>query len=293
MKKALLFIAGIALLQSCKEIGPDIDFGTTVSEDTAYTADVEAVQTKKVLAEEFTGVSCPPCPNGHETMKAIGQNLNGNLVVVAYHIFNYPQADPVSKEGKQVSKYDFRTEDATDVSNSIYQGLTGMPKAGMDRVAVVGTDLQLDRGQWSNAAENRSKVPTPVNIHIESSFDAGTREATVKVTLAYTSDVEKKQNLTVAITEDGIIDAQKKEDSIIHEYEHEHVLRDIITPIVGTQIPEKVNPKVAGKVYERIFKVAIKEEWNADNCHVVAFVTNNEADDHEVLQAEDATLTGK
>ena len=36
--------------------------------DTAYTADVEATTPRKLLAEEFTGVSCPPCAHGHGPM---------------------------------------------------------------------------------------------------------------------------------------------------------------------------------------------------------------------------------
>jgi hypothetical protein len=294
MKRTLLLSVSliIILFQSCKEIGPEIDMDVPgVSEDTTYTATPEIPQAKKVLAEEFTGVSCPPCPNGHALMASIKTELSGKLVIIGYHVFNYPQANPVEKDGVLLSHSDFRTEDATSIGNTIFGGIGGMPLASIDRTKV-GNDLLLNTPNWSNAATSKKDIPTPVNIHITSAYDSTTKEAIIKVTLAYTADVDMKQNLTIGITEDSIVDAQKTLTTIIKDYVHEHVLRDIITPINGVQIPDKVNPKVAGKVYERIYKTTIKDEWHAKHCNVVAFVTNDNPDNHSVVHAAEVKLIG-
>ncbi|MCB0698832.1 MAG: Omp28-related outer membrane protein, partial [Chitinophagaceae bacterium] len=284
MKNFSLFVAaaGIFLLQSCKEIGPNIDFGTDERIDTAYMAGVESPLVKKVLAEEFTGVSCPPCPDGHKTMASTKQQLNGNMVIIAYHIYNYPQANPVEKNGELLSHYDFRTEDATEVGKDIFGGIGGMPLAGFDRVEVAGSRT-LNRSIWSGTAAQQAAVGSPVNIHLTSSFDNDTREATVIVRLAYTKQVDKKQNITLAVTEDSLVDAQKTLTDIEKEYVHEHTLRDIITPVYGTQIPDKVNPKEPGKVYERTFKFPVDTAWHEKHCHVIAFVTNDESGDRMVV----------
>lgn len=295
MKKLSFYIAlgGLVCFQSCKEVGPSIDFGTsgsdsTYTDDTTYTITPEAPTARKMLAEEFTGVSCPPCPSGHAAMRAIKTKLNGNLVIIGYHIFNYAQADPV-KDQDHKSKYDFRTEDATEVANSLFGGLGGLPEATFDRTPFNGKTL-LDRLQWGGASDARAAITSPVNIHITSVFDEGTREATITVKLAYTASVSIKQSLTVAVLEDSIIDVQKSLTGIEDNYVHEHVLRDIITTIRGTQIPDKVNPKVPGRVYEKTFKVQIKPDWHEKHCEIVAFVTNDETTDRTVVNAEQAKL---
>lgn len=295
MKKLSFYIAlgGLVWFQSCKEVGPTIDFGTpvedsTFTEDSTYTTTPEAPTARKMLAEEFTGVSCPPCPNGHAAMRAIKTKLNGNLVIIGYHIFNYAQADPV-KDPDHKSKYDFRTDDATEVANSLFGGLGGLPEATFDR-AEFNSKLLLDRLQWGGASDARAAITSPVNIHITSVFDEATREATVTVKLAYTASVSMKQSLTLAVLEDSIIDVQKSLTGIEDNYVHEHVLRDIVTTVRGTQIPDKVNPKVPGRVYEKTFKVPIKSDWHEKHCEIVAFVTNDEATDRTVVNAEQAKL---
>lgn len=296
MKKALLYSCiFLFALQACKEKGPVIGSPDQNIIDTTYTTDVEQVQTKKVLAEELTGVSCPPCVDGHSIMKNIGTNLDENIVVVAYHIFNQPTTAPVSKEGKLLSKFDFRNQKATDLANGPFGGaFGGLPAATFDRFEIsggtTGTSTLLSKGLWSNAAELRGKVDAPVNIHITSAYDDAAREATIRVTLAYTKDVNLNQALNVVITEDNIIDAQKTEDNIITDYSHQHVLRDFVTPLTGTQIPAKAAPFVAGRVYERTFVAKVDTKWNAENCHIVAFIANNDAASKTVLQAEEIKL---
>lgn len=299
MKKIALIAAatGIFLFQSCSEVAPKIngintEDGAATAGDTAYTTTVETPQAKKVLAEEFTGVSCPPCPGAAKLMRSIREQLNGDLVVVAYHILNYPQSSPVEKNGELLSKYDFRTQDATDVGASIYGGIGALPSGGFDRSPLNNTIL-LNQGNWSNVAQKRLGEEAPVNIHITPTYDQTTREATIRVKLAYTQAVTIKENLTVAIVEDSIIDAQKDGLDIVKEYLHEHVLRDIITPTIGIAIPPMVEPKEPGRVFETSFKVTINEDWHAEHCHIVAFVNRDDPSDRTVVQAAEEKLMGE
>lgn len=297
MKHLSLFACAALFLglTACEEVGPKIDFGAGVQqgEDTTYTeATVETAQQKKVLAEEFTGVSCPPCPTANALMRSIKSNNNDNIVIVAYHIFNYPQGAPVEKDGVELSKYDFRTQDGTDVGNSIFGGISAMPTASFDR-SPVSSQLLINSPDWSSAAENRLKVETPVNIHVTSSFDETTRDATVLVRLAYTKDVSIKQNLNVVVIEDSVVDAQKDGLNIVKEYTHVHILRDVVTAINGAAIPTKVDPKVAGRVYERRFTIPISEEWKEKKCYVVVYVTNDDGTDKSVVHVEEAHIVAE
>ncbi|MCB0699113.1 MAG: Omp28-related outer membrane protein [Chitinophagales bacterium] len=288
----------ILSLYSCKEKGSssvilDEEIGKLT--DTAYTADVEATTPRKLLAEEFTGVSCPPCAHGHEIMASIKEQLNGNIVIIGYHISNHLQTRLVEKNGKTLSKFDFRTEDATNVGLDIFAGVNEIPQAGFDRTEIKSGTKIAPKADWSNAAIQRSKIPTPLNIHITSSFDEATRECTAVVKLAYTGDVNLNQNLNFAVLEDDIIDAQKTltSEGIDENYRHKHVLRDLVTSTSGDPLPDKAYPLTEGRVYERTFSFQVPDEWNAANCKIVAFVNNNSSSDRTIVQAEEVTMTGK
>ncbi len=87
--------------------------------------------------------------------------------------------------------------------------------------------------------------------------------------------------------EDGIISPQKTnddnyEDGIIYDYEHNNVLRAAINDTWGEPLSEEgVLPNES--FFKSYFK-ALDENWNYQNCKVLAIVYN--AETNEVLQAE-------
>ena len=89
-----------------------------------------------------------------------------------------------------------------------------------------------------------------------------------------------------------MIDVQELSTAAKHneDYDHEHVLRDIITSPTGSTILSGMTSIPAGQVYQRTFIYTIPAGWNADNCHVVAYVSNNEPSTQEVVQAGEAAL---
>ena len=284
--KTLLLITAVSLIIGCKEKGPIIDFGGKKSKDTTYITSVETAQQKNVLIEEFTGASCPPCPGGHETVRSIKLQYPGRIVVIAYHVLNFPQSEPVHG----LSKYDFRTEDATNVGNSIYGGISALPNAGIDRVAI-GNSLLLGKSEWPAKATERINVSTNVNLHLESAFDAPSREATIKIKIAYLRSVSLKQNLTIAIIQDSIIDAQKDGLSIDTFYTHNYVLRSMITQFYGVSILDSIKTKEPGRTLEKTLTYKINDAWDPKKCEIIAFITNNDATNKEVEQAISIKVT--
>jgi thiol-disulfide isomerase/thioredoxin len=270
----------LLLLFSCKEKGVIVDFDNRIKEETTYVTNPETAQAKTVLIEEFTGVSCPPCPAGHDAVKAIKNQHSNKIVVVAYHILNFSQADPI----KNLSKQDFRTQVATDVGNTIYQGVSLMPAAGIDRTPVNGQML-LNRTIWANAVNEQVAKLSYLNIHMNSVYDPALKEATLNVKIAFTQAVSKKLCLNICVIEDSIIDAQKTLFTIDTFYTHNYVLRDLISPLNGIPFLDDISTKEAGRVYERTVKFNLKDLWNADRCKVVAYVSVNESPNVEVLQA--------
>ncbi|HEY1032104.1 MAG TPA: Omp28-related outer membrane protein [Flavipsychrobacter sp.] len=278
--------ATILLFQiSCTEKNTAINLSPSLtSTDTTYLASTETAQQKNVLVEEFTGVSCPPCPSGHAIVKSLKQQYPDRIVVIANHVFNFPQAEPV----KGLSKQDFRTEDATAVGR-LFGSVSYMPAAVIDRLAK-GSDYLLTTTEWSAAVTSQIAKKADINLYLSTTFDEARKVASVKVKLVYTKPMADKHALTLAVAESNIIDAQKTQQAIDTFYTHNYVLRDIATPVSGTPIMENLTTKEAGRVIERTFEIPINEKWQPDNCKIVAFIHSNDGAKKDVFQSAEVNL---
>ena len=75
----------------------------------------------------------------------------------------------------------------------------------------------------------------------------------------------------VMLTESGILEPQLTPSGVDTFYVHNHVLRDMITPSVGSPIIGNKTPGHATKYLMPDFE--IPASWNADSVHIVTFVT--------------------
>lgn len=287
MKRSVLSVSLFALgIASCTEKGIVIDRGSGVaSVDTTYLAATESPQQRHVLVEEFTGVSCPPCPQGHEALKFLQQKYPERVVVIGYHIFAFPQANPVTGASRQ----DFRTQDATDIG-SYFGGVGSMPVASIDRVPANATEFLVSRPSWNARVDERIVVPSDVNLSLTSNYTEASRTCSLKVSLAYTKAISRPHNLVVAVIENDIIDAQKKALEIDTFYTHQEVLRDIVTPVSGVVVLDSIASKQPGRVFVKTFPVTLTETWNDRNCRVVAFVYYTDGTERTVLQAAEVRV---
>lgn len=290
MKKALLFASSVLLFGACTEKGFDV-VPRVEGGDTTFLAAVESQQARVVMVEEFTGVTCPNCPTGHAIVAQQQTQYPGRVLAVSYYPYGIGQARPV--EGHSRDTLAFRTNDATDIGSSIFSGVSGLPCASIDRVPVGGLYLP-NFNVWPGAISTRLAVPSQANITVRSEWQEGDRTAIIRVRVAYTAAVSKKQALTVLLLEDSLIDAQEISDTagtkVIPDYNFKHVLRDALTTPSGEVMLSDFQTKEPGRVYERTFVYQVSDKWKADNCKLIAFVHNAESGDKEVLQAAEAKL---
>ncbi|MBS1773224.1 MAG: Omp28-related outer membrane protein [Bacteroidetes bacterium] len=295
MKRIGLFAGTIAVLAlgSCKEKGPLINFGNTTASDTTYLAAVETAKPRNVLVEEFTGADCTNCPAAAVTIENIAAQPDkiGRINVISMHIKkNGVIFGPVI--GK--SKYVFQTDKGTQLADLVYPGIGSIPVAGIDRVSKGGSTI-LDKSDWASIINSQLALASNANMNVTSSYDPGTKTATIVVTVAYTKAVTAKQFLTVAITQDSMIDWQAKpgeEDSV---YEFSHTLRDVLTGVGGDEILSKYATKEAGRVYMRTFKYTLGSipKWpdgKPENFHIIAILNNNDGSDKTVQQSVQTAL---
>jgi len=233
---------------------------------------------KGILVEELTGVSCPNCPAGSAQLGAILELFEGQ--VVGYGIHGGFLTDPISGQ----SQYVFRNQDNIQLENNF--SFLGKPAAVINRVKYEDENfLGVDAiGLWQGYVEREFEKPTLANIEMETSYDPASRTLNMDIDVIPVAGIDGNLYLTVTINESHIIDAQSDQGVIIPDYEHNHVLREIMTEIDGDLLGVPV-------IQERIprnFTYTIPPEdgtWIAENMEIIAFVSNDVTNPGEVLQA--------
>jgi len=237
----------------------------------------QAPQNRTALLEDFTGIHCGYCPQGH-VIAADLEALHGpNMVTVGVHagVFAVPG----------VGEPDFQTADGTAID--AYFTISGYPAGVINRHLFNGAD-DLGRGAWEGAVADMLALPSPVNLGMESSFDAGTRDLTVTVELLYTANSPGGDDyISVLLQESHIIGPQTDYGPSGNHtnYDHLHVLRSYITSTWG----DVVTTTTTGTSVIRTYTFNVPTTWDISNCEVVAFVSEDKS---EVYQVRDVPADG-
>ena len=229
-------------------------------------------ENRTALLEDFTGIHCVYCPDGHVIMAAIAAANPGKVSMVGIHAGSF--ATPSAGEP------DFRTPEGTALDN-FYQ-IPGYPSGVINRHPFPGGAAR-NRGAWAGDVAEMLGLPSPVNLGMESSYDAGSQELTVHVQLYYTGNSPAgDDHISVLLTENHIIGPQTGGSA---NYDHLHVLRDYFTGIWG----DTVSTTSTGTTVDRTYTLTVPATWNIANCEVTAFVGEYQSD---VYQARTVAADG-
>lgn len=294
MKRSLLALsASILFLTSCTEKAPVINFGEAISQDTTFVlTTVPAAEKHNVLVEEFTGQSCSNCPAAHELLTEIQHTHDaGRINVIGLYFEGILQTRPPSG-----AKYDFRHEHAKLVTTAIYSGVNAIPAGGVDRVPSGGS-IKLDKNAWSSLIDTRLGAISPVNLKIESEYNATDSVASIRATLVYTSLIDYPHNLTLVIVEDSIIDKQEYPSTDpVHPghddaYLFTNVFRGMITAVpFGDVIEPTLAAKERGRAIIKNYKYKVTNVFNPAHCRVIAFVNSSKSGDLQIIQSSQVKL---
>ena len=193
-------------------------------------------ENKNIILEEYTGISCGYCPDGHSIGQALHDANPNDVFLVNIHTGGY--AVP------QGAGTDFRVDpEGANLANQT--GLTGYPSGTVNRHVFSGSNTALSRSAWSNNSTQLMSQPSPVNVAIQADVDMATNVLTVDVEVYYTGSQSVTRNkLNVFIVQNGILGPQSGGSSYNPSaidpatglYTHNHMLRYMMTGNWGATI---------------------------------------------------------
>jgi hypothetical protein len=225
---------------------------------------------RKFLLEHFTSANCNQCPMGMKYIVEYMDKQTTPYIWVSHHA---------------VYGTDEYTIPASNAIAMNYLGMNTVPSVVFNRSKQDGL---LVIGAWD--IENlvvKDDTLAEASVEIEHQYDAGTRRLDMTVSGQVANTDRKEYLLSILIKENGLVGRQ--EDAYCswkgakwQEYMHPRVVRDFVTATFGDTV------KVENQAYSYSTSYVVDEEWVAENCCVVAYLTPLEKS--PVINAEQAPL---
>lgn len=280
-----IFISMIIVATSCDKVSEPYIDGTVVK--------VTGDTVRKLLFEDFTGHKCVNCPAAHMIIEDLQALYSDRIVVIAEHVgfFAKPLSPPFD--------YDFRTTAGDDIATFFGAINAPLPKGMINRKKQNG-DYLLDRSAFATGVSLvLDSLPLLPDVYIEISPSYNSNDSTIKVDvkLSVLSNLPYgKYNLSVMLTEEGIIKAQSNTDEFagnvptIFDYNHKNVLRGAINTTWGEEFASA--GLTAGQVFTKSYvDYKIGKDWNPANLRIIAFVYYADGPNNKtVIQAQEAKL---
>lgn len=230
-------------------------------------------ENKKVILEEFTGINCQYCPQGHGIANAIKNAHPDDVFLINIHVGGF------STPG--TGQPDFRTAFGTAIATQ--SNLTGYPAATVNRIAYTGlsqnggTGTAMNRNNWTNGANQALAQSSYVNVATTATIDINTRLLTVFVEAYYTANSPIATNkLNVAFLQNNTLGPQTA-GGLGNNYIHEHRLVSMITGQWG----DNITTTTAGTLVTRTYTYTIPATYNnieavLGDFEIVAFVAETQ-----------------
>jgi hypothetical protein len=239
-------------------------------------------ENKNVILEEFTGIYCTFCPDGHLRASNLRAANPGDVVLINIHAGSF--AAPGGSDP------DYRTTFGTAINNQA--GVTGYPAGTVNRrffsaYSQSGTGAAMGRGDWTAAAGTILAESSYVNVALEGDIDLSTNTLTVDVEMYFTGSTAPASgvNLNVALMQNNIAGPQTgmaaNPSQVLPDgqYNHQHMLRDLLTGQWG----EVITTTTSGTTVTRQYIYNIPASINgipvsAGDLEIAAFVTEGQVE---------------
>ncbi|MEC7158928.1 MAG: Omp28-related outer membrane protein, partial [Bacteroidota bacterium] len=202
---------------------------------------------RNALLEEFTGVNCQFCPDGHRIADELVAANPGRLVAVNIHSGGYAN-DPT----------DFRIQDGESLDGTFSIG--GYPTGVVSRAQGNTTS---NRGAWASQISPILAETSYVNLGMQADWDINTNEATITLQAYFTANSSaSSERLHLYLLQDDVEGKQSAGGTYYPEmvlpnglYNHKKMLRNMFFGLNGITLPSNSS----GSLFDTTFTVSIPD----------------------------------
>ncbi len=205
---------------------------------------------KVAVLEEFTGLKCVYCPDGHKRANDLKAQYGDQMILVNIHAGSF--AVPAAGEP------DFRTADGETIDDQA--GVTGYPAGSVNRV---NTPWAGSRTNWAGEVATITAQSSPVNVGASANVDLNTGVLDVDVEVYYTANAADTTNkLFVYLLQDDLPGPQTGAANFYPEqilpngdYNHAHMLRMVLND--NGPSGEVINATTATSLYTKSYQITL------------------------------------
>ena len=152
-------------------------------------------------------------------------------------------------------------------------GVNGAPSLTIDRAKTKtenGSQTVFHPGYLPKTEKAQFTTTTYASVEIENNYDAANRQLNIKVSGALATQDHPALFLTVLVKESGMVDYQSDYYYSFEgweEFRHTNAVRAFLTDAKGDEVSVKKNR------YSTEYTLVLDENWVAENCMVVAFLS--------------------
>lgn len=263
--KSTIALCLVIFLDSCSET--NVSYGKI--DESIDAPAISGLFKKRVLVEDFTGTWCGNCTR---VAYGVEQLLEQSDKVVAVAVHNGD--DPYNYEGIEPLRAQIYPE-SEDFP---------LPTARLNRTIFWKFPVDINIQQAKNLTSNNCGL----GLALKSSLENG--KLNVDVNIKFAQDYSNLK-LVVYVMENGLIYDQVNYSTYynnqnpVKDFEHNHVLRSVLSNILGDNITENTN---AGSLINKRFSVIIPSNIaNPQKISVAAFVLDSE---NKSINARDAKI---
>ena len=220
--------------------------------------------TKKVVLEEFTGTWCGWCTDGAWILHKLIEENNGQVIGAGIHQGDAMEIGPL---------FNFLDK---------LLNVTGFPSGAVNR-----SNGAIFRGEWASKVQSELSKSASAGVAIDTEIDGD--KLNILVTTSTLNKLLGTHDLTVYLSENGVIASQRnyctgdnpgcQDDNPanalpdpITDYEHEHVIREVLTSVEGDELPTCATE--AGGTFRKMFTVDISG-YEPANLEVIAILAKS------------------
>lgn len=270
MRKAFLFVASL--------VSGLLAFSQTFVSTTP--------SNKKVVIEEFTGINCGWCPQGHLYVNQIMAAHPNQVFAINIHAGGYAANTYTTTDGERIRAN---------------WNVTSFPSGMVNRTIFnTASSPVYGRNSFSSYANAALSQRACANIAARCTIDCDTRIMTVNVELFYTDSSQVDTNyLSVALLQDNILGPQSgsslNPDQIVgDQYNHMHMFRGMVN---GSTWGDTIATTDSGSFVSRTYTYTIPATISnvpvlLNDLSVIAFVAEGKANIINVCKADITYLNG-